>query len=112
MSLVGLCGNERKCHICGRIFCLTPDWVYKKGQGDGIKLFCSWGCLRKYEARKVGRGSRSEQIRKLYDEGLSIREISDRLSLDSRSVMYWFNKFEKEKENERKTEPEAGGKED
>ena len=116
MSLVGLCGNERKCHICGRVFCITPEWVYRKGQGDGVKLFCSWHCLRKYEARKVDRGSREEQIRKLYAQGLDVRQISDRMSLDSRSVSYWVNKIEKEQEHDKvlseKADQEIGGRTD
>lgn len=41
-----------KCPVCGKDFYITTykDWAYKFGQLGHRKYFCSWSCLRKYEA--------------------------------------------------------------
>ena len=113
MAVNGLSGMERKCHICGRVFMYRADWAYKKGMGDGIKLFCSWSCMRKYEKRKPDRISRTQKIQQALADGLNPKEIADLLAIDSRQVAYWQRKMEKEAQesNERETEPAAGGEE-
>jgi len=108
-----LFGTECKCAICGKEFIKYPTWVYKAGVGYGIKFFCSWGCLRQFEKKKIGRRDREDKIRQAVADGLTISEIANLMSMDRRSVTYWVEKIAKENaEHERKTEPEACGKED
>ena len=46
------------CKTCGKLFyCpMMEDWVYKRtvhtDKGDKRQWFCSWGCLRKWEAER------------------------------------------------------------
>ena len=45
----------RKCPICGKVFYCDYEeiWVYKRidhKHGSHIKMFCSWGCMRKWDA--------------------------------------------------------------
>ena len=44
---------ERKCPVCGKTFIVryVKDYVYKTTYNSKTKVFCSWGCLRKYEKK-------------------------------------------------------------
>lgn len=43
--------NERICSQCGKIFdCYAGDkWAYKMQRDNRIKIFCGYGCMRRYE---------------------------------------------------------------
>jgi hypothetical protein len=130
MSLLGLAGKERQCHVCGKIFIIYPDWVYRKGYGEGATVFCSYKCFREHEKKGKGSGlSRGDRIRLAMADGLTNKEIAALLGIDPRSVLYWTKKIEKEREHdevlpqtknqgigerkhERKAESEAGISED
>lgn len=107
MNLDALVGKERRCKVCGKVFIIKPEWVYKKGVGDGTVVFCSWGCLRKWESRRKPKGEQREAVIQAIRDGLTIREICDLLSVDSRVVYYWTKKLEEEKRDECETEPEG-----
>jgi hypothetical protein len=36
--------NEATCKMCGKVFIITDEWVYKRG----VKKFCSWHCFNGY----------------------------------------------------------------
>ena len=44
--------KEKKCAACGKEFIFRDHWAYKTTYGDHIKVYCSWGCLRKAEQEK------------------------------------------------------------
>ena len=52
---------EKKCPICGKIFCPAPLHVYKVNR----VYVCSYSCVRKYEREKENEKIRSknEKIR-------------------------------------------------
>lgn len=56
-----LSDHTRKCPICGKLF-WPPDldtYVFKRTQQRSIVYYCSWHCLREYEAHHVdGRKAR------------------------------------------------------
>lgn len=101
--MADLVGRERKCPVCGTIFIVYPDWVYRKGAGDGIKVFCSWGCMRSWETRETPKSRRREAIIQAIRDGLTVREIVNLLGVTTSAVVYWRNKMEEEEErnNER-----------
>ena len=44
----------KQCEICGKTFeVLYPElWRFKRIQGTHHAFFCSWGCIRKYDAKE------------------------------------------------------------
>ena len=42
-------GTITKCPICGKTFERTEEWAYRRGDVH----YCSWHCLRKYDASKT-----------------------------------------------------------
>ena len=64
--------NERKCPKCGKIFYVTPEWVYKDVGG----IYCSWKCYRKSTERKrfsEEKNYRYKPVEQLNYEGEVIR---------------------------------------
>ena len=99
---MSLFGNERHCAVCGKEFLIYPDWAYKKKVGDGDKVFCSWGCMRAWEAKRKGnRADQAEAIRKAIQDGLTVQEITALLSVDRRVVIYWEKKLKGEKTDDK-----------
>lgn len=43
---------EKKCPVCKTVFIPTQEWVYKRGTKGVIKTFCSWGCMRAWDAKQ------------------------------------------------------------
>ena len=95
-NLRNLLGHERKCDVCKKQFIIHPGWVYKKGVGDGTKVFCSWHCLRNFEKRKLNKAEQRDAIIDRLIEGETITEIADKLGCDSRQIYYWKKKLEKD----------------
>lgn len=96
-------GHERKCAVCKRKFIIYPDWVYKRGDHEHCKVFCSWKCLREFDA---GHGDSREMKNKIIQalkDGLTVREISVLLGVDYSRVNYWKEKLRKEQENDEGT---------
>lgn len=48
--------QERRCAICNKPFYppVLEEWRFRKlrnpGHGNALVYFCSWGCMRKWEA--------------------------------------------------------------
>ena len=110
-----LVGKERKCALCKRTFIVYPEWAYRRFRSNRELIFCSWKCLRAFEA---GTGTktpieRREQIIAALKDGLNVKEVALMLNEDVRKVWYWENKLKKERErDERKAKPEAGQQKD
>ena len=46
-----LVGMECKCPQCGKTFIKpSPEWGYQARVKNGMRSFCSWSCLRKWQA--------------------------------------------------------------
>lgn len=104
---------ERKCSICGRIFCMvcTPEEWPLKDKKQHI-LFCSWRCLREYEAREIMGGSRKrgnkypkrppkEKERvfgELIRQGLNNKEIAEQTGESEQLVNYYRRKIQRREE--------------
>lgn len=113
--------HERICPVCKKEFIGSQTWVYKKTSGNCEKVFCSWGCLRRYENGLPSRAERRDRIIQAINDGLNDAEIAMLLNESRGRVYYWRKKLEgknnaaKETENdggrtdERETEPETGG---
>lgn len=92
-----LFNRERKCHVCGRVFLHNPEWVYKAGSCDHEYVFCSWGCLRKWEnTEKKGPIERREMIITRLKDGKDPLDIAREMNEDRSKVVYWFNKLKRE----------------
>ena len=91
---------EHKCAECGKSFCAREEWAYvraKESTSSHKKWFCSWGCLRKYEA-KHGDGNRKpnkakDEILRMLSEGKSAKEISDVLGIRQAMVYYYDKQY-------------------
>lgn len=42
----------RKCFVCGKIFVLAPENIYKVRIKGRIKHLCGWNCLMKLERER------------------------------------------------------------
>ena len=99
--------QEKKCLSCGRIFTPTNSWVFRRETKDGnVRYFCSYSCTRKYDkvqeekekaralSRKKGRYATTEEeiqkrkalIRTYMEQGLTNRQISEKVGLSIPSV--------------------------
>jgi len=90
-------GKERTCSVCGKQFVIFPEWVYKRG-GDGREnVFCSYGCMRKFDARhdRSKREKRDAIIQAIRD-GLTTTEICALIDTDHSRVWYWRQKLKQE----------------
>ena len=104
-----LVGREKKCPVCKKEFIAHEDWVFRRKQGFKEKVFCSWGCMRKWERGRQKPIERREKIVKAIMDGLNDREIAFMLDEDTTSISYWRKKLiQEDKKHERKTEPESG----
>lgn len=104
---------ERKCSICGRIFCMvcTPEEWPLKDKKQHI-LFCSWRCLREYEAREIMGGSRKRgnkdpkrppkekerMFGELIRQGLNNKEIAEQTGESEQLVNYYRRKIQRREE--------------
>ena len=95
MTVTAMIGKEKKCPVCHKVFIFRNGWVYKRGQGDHVKVFCSWGCLRKWEAAHQTDKDKRELIVRELMRGKTIKEVADKFSVDSRKVWYYSNKLKK-----------------
>lgn len=90
---------ERKCSRCGKVFIYRQDWAYRSGSGSGARLFCSWSCLQAWRAERGSRMDRREKIIHAVKDGLSTNEICKLLNEEPKTVWYWKNKLEGEKDD-------------
>ena len=74
--------KERKCSTCGKRFILREGWVFKRTSGNGEKLFCSWGCMRKWDKEHGKKEFRNEAIQLALAQGLSVDEVAKKLNED------------------------------
>lgn len=104
---------ERKCSICGRIFCMvcTPEEWPLKDKKQHI-LFCSWRCLREYEAKEIMGGSRKrgkkdpkrppKEKERMFGElirrGLNNKEIAEQTGESEQLVNYYRRKIQRREE--------------
>lgn len=89
---------EKNCHRCGKEFEMPcGDWAYKQYKGRGIRYFCSWKCMRAWEKEhdhsKIGE---RERIIQALADGLSVKEVSVLLNVDSSKVSYWYRRMKRE----------------
>ena len=55
--------NAKKCHCCGKEFCVMYPklWVYRKHVANmGYKYFCSYTCYRAVPGKRVNRSGATE----------------------------------------------------
>ena len=67
-----------KCAQCGkRTVILYPDlWVYKRNDRNGIKHFCSWGCMRRFDKGEKGDFAKMEKAKRdRYELGMKVLEL-------------------------------------
>jgi ribosomal protein L24E len=89
----GRCVN---CPICGKEFTSHDGWVFRRKSGGHQLTFCSWKCLRKFEAdhppkRKI---DKREKIIQAISDGLNDREIAAMLNEPIGKVQYWRDRTE------------------
>ena len=48
-DLLGIGIVEKKCSHCGKVFCPTPQHVYKRHTCKKTYWFCKWSCMLRYE---------------------------------------------------------------
>ena len=107
-------GRERTSSVCGKQFIMHEGWIYKKCRGHELeRLFCSWGCMRKFEKTRGTTIECRERIIQAIQDGLNDNEIAALLYEDRARVAYWRKKLEKENEEyERETGGQDGGETD
>ena len=93
----GFFGVEHDCPVCGKTFIRVNDqWAYMRWSGSHQLWFCSWRCLRKWEATHGDKVERREQIIDLLRQGKTVSEVSKILQETFTKVDYWAKKLEKE----------------
>jgi len=89
--------KEKKCPICGKRFLYHVGWVYKIGSADHLKIFCSWGCLRKFENRHPAAIDRRKMIIDRLKAGEDVKSVAKDLGEDYSKVAYWAKRIEEGK---------------
>lgn len=53
-KLYGVMRNDHKCRVCGKVFdrYAGKDWAWRMKIGGNDVYFCSYGCMRKIEAKR------------------------------------------------------------
>lgn len=87
--------KERNCAICGKRFVFRDEWVFRKKE----KIFCSWGCMRKFERTSPAMTSadRRRKIQQAIADGLTVMEIARLLGEDSGLISYYVRKAKEKK---------------
>jgi hypothetical protein len=83
--------QEKRCTQCKKKFIVLDNahWVYKRTKGTGVKYFCSWSCIRKYDGNHETAIDRREKVIQAIMDGLTNREISALLDVKCERVEYW-----------------------
>ena len=88
--------EEMECPVCKKTFVRRENWAYKRNN----HLFCTWGCLRKYDkksresrvnARRLDRSERSEIV-ELLSKGVSPQRIADKVGVSVQAIIYYKQK--------------------
>ena len=99
MTMTEFAYQEKKCGRCGREFIIhdPEDYVFKRHLRGGYQYFCSWSCLRRWEAQRGSKTERRDRIIQALKDGLTVKEICELVKVDMSSVIYWKKKMEEEK---------------
>ena len=81
------------CPICKKEYIFRDGWVYRKKSGEHEKVFCSWGCMRKWEKAHSHTPERREKIKQALRDGLTVNETAELLDEDRSLVLYWAKKI-------------------
>ena len=95
--------HEKKCLMCGKIFCVLSleSWFYKKNEAGKKTYLCSYTCWRDYQSisavQMQGRKNEARQqlILKMIRNGMSATEISRALGISIQLVSYYTRKERK-----------------
>ena len=103
-------GHEKHCHQCGKAFLgSSEEWAYKRYKHEhGHPLyFCSWKCLRQWEAekevtRKKGRKRcpQEQEIYRLLAEKEQPKLICERLGINRSTYWYYRERWVESKEED------------
>lgn len=93
---------EKKCARCGRPFIVhdPSEYVFRRYVSGADKFFCSWSCLRMWDALRGTKADRRGRIQQAIRDGLSTNEICDLVGADKTTVLYWRKKMEEEQDHE------------
>lgn len=98
MSEVVCFEKEKECPICGKTFLpLSQEWAYRWHFNGKLMVFCSWGCMRKFEKerdKKQNRNVTVENIWKMLAAGEYPKFISETLGVPIKTVEYYKEKRE------------------
>ena len=96
--------HNRSCPECGKkFFCYgTDQWVYKRPHNGTELYFCTWGCLRHFEARIRAEHpnriraidlpkERINEIYRLKDRGYTRKDIQLETGLGRYIVNFWLD---------------------
>lgn len=94
---------ERTCTRCGKQFCVTvcEEWSYYRKCGQDRLMFCSWGCMRKWDRdhadSRQGRkdAARQEEILRLLSRNVSNSEIRTATGASDQVISYYRRKRRK-----------------
>ena len=95
-------GGERTCPVCGKTFWAYAEHAYKRGSESCPVYFCTWKCLRAYDAthKEVSRRThgfiQTDQVRELRNKGMQIAAIAWELGCSYHTVAYHLNKIRNE----------------
>lgn len=88
-------GSKSTCGICGKKFYATKDWVYKQ-YADSGRRFCSYSCMRKYQATRQ-KGDKEPLTLKEWNDFLeavgdyTMRQISEYSGYPMAILTNWLN---------------------
>ena len=99
MNSWSYCGlpPEKKCAICGKKFCVRPEYRYTRGVEKAQKYFCSWHCMREYDKKWVHGGRKpnkaKDDILRLLNEGVEPKDIAEQLKIKLTMVYYYKDQY-------------------
>lgn len=106
--------NAKECYRCGKEFICydSDDWVFKRTYYGQRRYFCSWSCVKAFDAEHDDGGTKKAKRHNVVEalkKGVAVSKIVERYGVDYAMVRYWKKKLEKDQEQQEDDIPVVQG---